>query len=880
LKIVDGGLAGTIFLVPWIMGGRDAIGQLVLAVFAVAILVAWSIRQTIRGKDICRPAWLIVPVLAGATFLLLQTIPLPTALLEWIAPRHAELLPLWKGEAAGTASLGSWASISFTPAETRGGLVLFLSYAILFVTTVQRVRELKDIQRILRWCALSALIMGAFGIIQYLAGNGKFFWFFQHPYADTLHDAKGSFTNRNHFAHFLALGIGPMIWWLYHSTRQEHSKTSNGFKSAIETDSKNHLKTPLIGLALAVVIFAGALSLSRGGMGAVCLAVAVAAAFCFASSAGIGKVLGTLAATVVLIVSALSIFGLDRVAPRVESALDIANQEKDWSNGRFAIWKNTLTAIPNFLWTGAGAGSYCEVYPIYDDGSLSDAVEVTHAECSYLNCLLETGIFGLAALLACLGCCGYWCIACWKSDSELKTCAGAIVASLCVCAAQALIDFVWYVPSCVAMMTILAACAWPLGKLSLKLPRKSLPPTVPRWASLVAVGATLMLGAWMIDNRLGPALAEPDWNRYLVAEKAATDREQNEKNKGTPLQSQYSKKVEIYQQLIGYLENVIDWDPNHARAHLALAETHVKLFDTLQKFGPNRMSVISIRDAARNANFETRDALFDWLHRAVGDSLEHLTAALKHSRRSLELCPLQGQGYIYLAELGFLEGNRVPAEQDCIRQALLVRSNRGDVIFAAASEALLAGDESRWLELANKTYRRGAIYQRRLIEELIGRTPTDQIPAMIDLFLDHFPPDCEGLAILHQICAARCPPEQLNGLFQVRAQLAEWEAAKREGNSAALLWLAAQSLRRNLGENSQALLCARKAVQCDPNFYSAHYQYAVCLLQQKKFAEAEPELEWCRGRRPGDKNLDSLTKEVIKSRLNAERDETDPVKRF
>ena len=70
----------------------------------------------------------------------------------------------------------------------------------------QRIRHVEDVERLLRWCALSAVIMASFGIVQLLAGNGKFFWFYEHPFTTTCDGAKGSFSNRNHFAQFLALG--------------------------------------------------------------------------------------------------------------------------------------------------------------------------------------------------------------------------------------------------------------------------------------------------------------------------------------------------------------------------------------------------------------------------------------------------------------------------------------------------------------------------------------------------------------------------------------------------------------------------------------------------------------------------------------------------
>ena len=54
LKIVDGGLAGCIFLVPLLLGGRQALGQLVLVGLAVSVAAAWIIRQCIARQGIWR----------------------------------------------------------------------------------------------------------------------------------------------------------------------------------------------------------------------------------------------------------------------------------------------------------------------------------------------------------------------------------------------------------------------------------------------------------------------------------------------------------------------------------------------------------------------------------------------------------------------------------------------------------------------------------------------------------------------------------------------------------------------------------------------------------------------------------------------------------
>ena len=60
-----------------------------------------------------------------------------------------------------------------------------------------------------------------------------------------------------------------------------------------------------------------------------------------------------------------------------------------------------------------------------------------------------------------IGFCAFWCLAGMRraASARLVVCLGAIAASLAANVLHSLVDFVWYVPGCMAMVAILAACA-------------------------------------------------------------------------------------------------------------------------------------------------------------------------------------------------------------------------------------------------------------------------------------------------------------------------------------------------------------------------------------------------------------------------------------
>jgi len=854
-------------------------------VLAVAAALAWAARQCLRDDATWRPAAATPLILLATALVGLQIVPLPPWLLARLAPHTAWLLPLWNADGRTPGSLGYWPYLSFTPAETRGGLVIFLDFGLLFFVAVQRIRRVEDVERLLRWCALSAVIMASFGIVQLLAGNGKFFWFYEHPFANTFDDARGSFTNRNHFAQFLALGTGPLLWWL-----QDASRRGRGAADRLPAADRrgDERKIYLLGLALGIVLFAALLSLSRGGIAALFIAATVCAALCYWASSFSGRLLVVVAAVGLLIGASLGIFGFDRVSNRLEDFSSGSLERLDQCAGRRIIWAAAVKAAPHHFLLGTGVGSFSHVYPLYIDAVLDEDYVYTHAENCYLQIALETGFLGLALTLGGIVLCGSWCAYGVRPSHprRLRACAAAIAASLAATVAHACVDFIWYVPACTAMVAILAACACRVKQLAGRKrrgerekgrgergegregvsvqpsPFSSLLSPLSPLLSLAVTACVALIGGAMIVNRVGPAVAQPYWDEHLIVQDI------------TPVSpaapGTASAEAEKYRQWISRLENVVRWQPSHLPAHLALAGAHRQLFETLQQAADNPMSLANIRDAAIQSHFSSRKALTTWLARAVGEHWVHLERSLYHTRQALRLCPLEGRGYLYLADLSFLMGADAQAKHTCIEQAVRVRPREGAVLYAAGSAALLAGDPARWLAYAKLAFCAGRRQQEQLMGDLVGSTPPENLPVLIDFILREFQPDLRGLRFLHVTCEKRCPAEQLRSLARRRAEQAQSEAVTLHGPPAVQAWLEAQSLHSQLGDETEALACARNAVECDSGDYEAHLQLASCLSRQRLFGEAESHWRWCQQRAPSDHLVETRLREAVKGRLESQ----------
>ena len=142
---------------------------------------------------------------------------------------------------------------------------------------------------------------------------------------------------------------------------------------------------------------------------------------------------------------------------------------------------------------------------------------------------------------------------------------------------------------------------------------------------------------------------------------------------------------------------------------------------------------------------------------------------------------------MYLADLSFLCGADAKAQRTCIQQAVRVRPHEGAVLYAAGSEALLAGDAARWLEYSKLAFRAGRRQQDQLMGDLVANSPRENLPLLIEFIMREFQPDLGNLRFLHQVCEKRCSPEQLRPLVRRRAEQAQLEAGAMRGASRASL---------------------------------------------------------------------------------------------
>lgn len=867
LKLVDLGFVGLICVLPFIMGGRQAIGQVVLVGLAGYLGVAWCLTQFLQPQaDFIRSkTYVFLSLAVGVTAL--QLVTLPPSLVHQISPHLAEVLPLWSPGSESPFQLGTWSQISLTPHETLQSLIVLAAYGIIFVVAMQRIRVVEDVQRIFRWMAVAAVAMAAFGLVQFIFGNGKFFWFYESPYTDARGAVKGSFTNRNHLAHFLALGIGPVICWgiglLRRSSPQTPSK--NGFGAPSARPNYGGVLVALCGLGL--IMLACVLSLSRGGMVAMLTSVGVMLAIMIRAKLLNGPTLIGMGILGLGLAGGIVMCGEEMVQSRVDTVVTGDLDTMDSKNRRQDIWEAVILAIRDYPILGTGVGSHRDVYPTYLEKV--HPVEFSHAENGYLQVTMESGVVGITLLM--LG----WATCLWsaivglqRSQSQRLTLAlAAALAGFCASLVHSLADFVWYVPSCMVPVILFAASAFRLKSIAQsQMPRAKAAAApslgVPRIFWGAACPAGLLVAVWMVSQQLPALEAEPHWHAYLklslvdeterAPDESAGDEESvvvaSDQNDG-------ENEFESLKKKLNALTAAVKADPHDARIRMRTAAAYMTVFQILQNKSDNAMSLSQIADAARNSPFESIDQMNAWVDKVVGKSRKYLDGAMQHTRESLKLSPMQGHGYMYLSELCFLDGEKQDAPSAYLQQALATRPYDPQILFSVGRDAFAKGDYELATGYWKDSFHRSPVYQQRIIELL-----ADFVPATF--FTDNFEPNVRSLQLLIRRYQHSARQEDMPALALALAETANTEAQMAEGEDAVRLLLMAHRAYDQLQRPDDAWKCIGDALSIDESNYQVHYTAGIWLYQQERFAESAEHLDWCSDQNPDDKRLMMLTEKA------------------
>jgi len=827
-------LTVAILIVPLMMAGIPETGVAVFVCCSLLMGFAWAISQLLQPESDSRLSGAEYIVLGAMALVSAQLLPWPASLLSSLSPFLGEYLALWGSPDGRLYSTSSWPILSLTPSLTRSGMVLLVAYSVFFLVLVQRLRTVQKIDQAIRLVAIGSAMMAVIGLAQLLIGNGRFLWFFEHPFRDAGWPAKGTFTNQNHFAHFLALGIGPLIWWWHGSSAIFGNQRQRGVKPQEFVTSRptGAGSQKLLGVAIALVALAGLLSMSRGGVASLLIATLISLhVFGFEWRMLLKLVLP---ATLFVFVGVLA-FGTEALVTKWESISNAASLS-DLSSGRYVLWKSLIEAIPNFWITGSGLGSHAEVYPIWL-GQHFD-VRFSHAECGYLQVFLELGLPGLVLLFAGICLSGRWV---WKTylskHIESRRRITVLAAGLIVSVVHSTIDFVWYIPGCMILTLVLAACACRCYQLEVTesaSPRRSLWPSLLAWIIVVMALPVGQLTAAMV---IRDARSESD---------ALLQRDNT-----LPISDR-----------IAHLENCVRINATDYSAMSTLAGMYLHRFELAQSDGPNRMSTLEIKNTVQNADFESDHQVAEWLFRAFGDHSAALYRAFFLARKAVCGQPLRGDTYLVIARLGFLVGISSDEEDALLDQAIRVRPHSPTVLYHVGLTQAEKGDVDRACSSLSEAFALDPAIRPLIVRELAPYLNGSG-------FIERIAPQADGLWYLFR-------EFQRIGLPDQQVVVADWYTQNFQFlvSNCKLkdvhFWQRSHEMFSFKGQHPEALAYIRKAAAIAPQNLSVRKRLAMELLEIGELEECRKQLNWCHTRDPDDKEISLAILRVDAARNSTE----------
>lgn len=830
-----------IFVVPLMMAVIRETGVAVFVGCSLTMSVAWSVGQLWAPQT--GSPFSVVVLLAAAALLLvgLQLVPLPRTIIELLSPFSGKFLPAWN---AGLQSLPQqqhyWSRISMTPSLTRSGFVCLIAYVAFFLTLLQRIKTISDVDSILRLLSIATVVMAVIGLGQLFFGNGDYLWMLKHPFRDASWPAKGTFTNQNHFAHYLALGIGPLVWsWKTAGAVDGHNikgKVSNrGFGVARSSDSNQQL----IGGAIAIVVFAAVLSFSRGGIVSIAIACVCAMAALGRQSAGI---LRLALPTVGFMAVGVLLFGTDMLETKWQ-ALTEAESMEDLCRGRSWLWGALLTAFPSFWPAGSGVGSHAEVYPTWMEQDIGK--RLSHAESGYFQVMIETGLPGLMILFAAIGLCVYWVLNNWTAqDPENRFRRMILATGLSVSLLHSIVDFVWYIPACLIFALILAAClcrTHQLGEQNQGQAKRTTHVTWPVcWAMMIALFA-LPVGRLSADVAFRDAGSESAWESYR--EQAVTVG--NRRNFASL--DELDERLEL---MIMHLEECHRIAPADCRALSELSALYVHRFEKNQQTTDNPMSLQEIRGTVESTEFESPKEILKWLRRAFGGNAADLYRAYAAAERAVQGQPLRGECYLVLAQLSFLRGSSAEERDALIDQAVLVRPYEARILYFAGMAEVEKGNLEKACEWWKKAFHVSEKIKPLIVHTLAAHYTPQEIIQRIE-------PDPDGLWILFREYEAKGATQEKDWLIDHYARNFElFLPAIEETNK--VFWLHSTDILKASGMNDKAVFCMGQAIKQNPQDYQLRKKFGLLLMTVDDNDAAAAEFEWCLLRNPDDQEVTKL----------------------
>ncbi len=815
---IESGVLVLVCSAPWAFGATPIRFRFFLDVGLAGLMALWALRMILEGRS----GWRWCPVAACLLALIVvaagQLATIPRGLLRWVSPATArmydrtlpdrpEVLP---GDSLADPSVDpappAGSSLSFDRGATRRELGRLLAVFLLFAVVRGNVDPASGLRRL----ALAALVNGSllalFGIVQAFSSSPKLiYWSYS-----TAGSPFGPFINRNHFAFYVNVCIGLGIGLLLGRARAVEGR---GGGPRIRLAADLLLDPSALGIVFATgLMISGVLaSLSRGGSLALLGGFLSGLALWVARARGGGRSIGgwVLLPGPLVALALVAWFGTDQIANRLAT---LQNGEA-LSDLRPAIWSRAFRVIRDYPLWGTGSGTYEFADMLHRSAAVDADVIVDHAHNDYLELLVEGGLAlfvpGVLALVLTFRR-GLRAAARLGDTPSGWLATGALI-SLATVTIHGFVDFGMHIPSCAALVVVLAAL---LSGLSVedREPDGNRPPIWRRGLATI-LGAGLALA-------LGFVVAREGWRPYQA--QRLQDRASALDQSGDP--SRLDRKVDLLEAAARVL-------PEDFLRREDLFAAHLNAFEQ-EVFERARVHPASPDDLGRPRR-------------------EHLIPALRNLRRCRDLCPLRALVQMEIAEhLGGFEA--ADPREAYLERAKLLAPGDPEVWYESGVYEL----EDGRVDQAWASWRHALGLSGQRLPEILDRVASRLEPrAILDRVL---PEDPDRLLEASERLPAgsegrRIVLESALGLLGRRPGPATAEGDHLKG-----------TVLRALGRLDEALEAYRSALLREPLRRDWRFERAEVASDRGQFEEARQELLMILGLNPEDARARALLEEVTR----------------
>jgi len=541
-----------------------------------------------------------------------------------------------------------------------------------------------------------------------------------------------------------------------------------------------------------------------------------------------------------------------RVVDRCGPLLD----EQILTHGLLGLWHDSLRVVPDFWRSGTGLGTFRYVYGLYYQHP-SDSW-FYYAENQYVQALIETGVLGLAAILAMIGVVALSCRRIMKRDADPRASAMAI-AGLFALATQVIhagFDFGLSIPANLLLCALV--CGALVGRATSLPARRSEPMAGPRLGMrLVAVGAVAVLvgaNVWAI----------PELCRAAAVDTALRASRFQQAGPDLP-EAEVSAAIER-------LSAAVEGREDDAEGHQRLARLWIHTYRT--RVFPEVTRLYASGGDPKRIWALTLPVVFQGqVHRlaelAAPDAVERLRdepavsqcllPAMRHLVLARRDCPLLPYTHLGIAELSGLFS--VPDEDRIsLERARRLAPADPRLLYEAGLADLNAGRREAACESFRRSLALGTPYLPEILEvaeerlsllEVVERVLPDSPPLLLDLARQKKYQAEHYTAIRH-----RLGERALDALGQ--SDLSEDEKCYLRASALAIR-----------GRYGEAIAEGERAVRMRPRQLPWRYELALLLRTQGSLEAAHEHARVCAMLNPANRDYRQLLQEIDFARVTA-----------